>query len=237
MCPNLWQSLQHFYQYYSYPNYNFSVDLKSDVYSCQCYWKHFVELFNFKIVIFPKLSIFYKFQVTPDVCSHNVIWPSRLFGSIFGVFLICVQFIGPLVILIYCYGRIVWILTRKIDSNLDNKERNATSTESVLSKRFSAARNNTIKTVLLVGICFIVCWVNDEVYYLLHNLGYKADWNSPYFKFCMIMVFLNCTVNPFVYLIKYQDYQKALKEFLGFKDKELQEKSHSTASTTVSNIQ
>ena len=106
----------------------------------------------------------------------------------------------------------------------------------MLSKRFSAARNNTIKTVLLVGICFIVCWVNDEVYYLLHNLGYEADWNSPYFKFCLIMVFLNCTVNPFVYLIKYQDYQKALKEFLGFKDKELPEKSHSTASTTTSNI-
>ena len=77
-----------------------------------------------------------KFQVTSEICSHNVIWPSRLFSSIFGVFKICVQFIGPLVILVYCYGRTVWILTRKIDSNLDNKEHNTMATESVLSKRF-----------------------------------------------------------------------------------------------------
>ena len=28
------------------------------------------------------------------------------------------------------------------------------------------------------------------------------------------MVFVNCTVNPFIYFIKYQDYQIALREFI-----------------------
>ena len=161
-----------------------------------------------------------------------MVWPSRLFSSAFGVVIVFIQFLGPLIILIYCYGRIVWILTRKIESNLDNKERNTTEQESVLSKRFLSARNNTIKTVLLVGICFIICWVNDEVYYLLHNLGYEADWNSTYFKFCLIMVFLNCTVNPFVYLIKYQDYQKALKHFFKIKEKTTKEVRGGTTVST-----
>ena len=157
-------------------------------------------------------------------------------SSAWGVFVICIQFIGPLFILVYCYGRIVWILTRKIDSNLDNKERNTTTTESVLSKRFSAARNNTIKTFLLVSVCFFVCWVFDEVYYLMFNLGFDADCNGNYFKFCIIMVFLNCTVNPFVYLFKYQDNQKALRNFFSFKDKQSSKKSHSSEVITNGSI-
>ena len=69
------------------------------------------------------------------------------------------------------------MLTRRIESNLQtegavsDKERN-------INTKFITARNNTIKTVLLVGICFIVCWVNDEVYYLMSNLGYEVDWNG-----------------------------------------------------------
>ena len=51
----------------------------------------------------------------------------------------------------------------------------------------------------------------------MYFLGYDVDWNGLYYRFCIIMVYINCTVNPFVYLIKYQDYQRALKNFC-FKD-------------------
>ena len=131
-------------------------------------------------------------------------WQSLLFSSIFGVFLITIQFIIPFIILIYCYGRIVWILSRRIDSNLQTSD---TQTE-----KFLLARKNTIKTFLLVGLCFVICWSNNQVYYLMYNLGYNVDWNGIYFQFTVLMVFLNCTVNPFIYLIKYQDYQSALKK-------------------------
>ena len=133
-------------------------------------------------------------------------------SSIWGVTMVCIKYIGPVVILIYCYGRIAWILTKRIDYNL----KTTTSTSEVkdaIKLKFLKARNNTIKTVLLVGICFIICWVNDEVYYLMYNLGYEADWNGTYFKFCVAMIYLNCTVNPIVYLLSYQDYHKALREF------------------------
>ena len=102
-----------------------------------------------------------------------------------------IQFIGPVIILIYCYGKIAWILTRRIDSNLENKDNSrASMADSNMNNKFITARNNTIKTVLLVGLCFIVCWVNDEVYYLMFNLGYDADWNGTYFKFCVTMIYL-----------------------------------------------
>ena len=134
-------------------------------------------------------------------------WPSVLFSSIFGMVLITLQFILPVIILVYCYGRIVWILTRRIDSNLQTSDKQ--------TDKFMLARKNTIKTFLLVGLFFIICWSNNEVYYLMYNLGYNADWNGNYFQFTVLMVFLNCTVNPFIYLVKYRDYQSALKRLVG----------------------
>ena len=145
------------------------------------------------------------------VCVTSV-WPSRLLSSIWGILIVCIQFIGPVIILVYCYGKIAWILTRRIDSNLEISS-STSEVENVIKSKFLKARNNTIKTVLLVGICFIICWVNDEVYYLMYNLGYNADWDGAYFKFCVAMIYVNCTINPFVYLISYRDYHRALREF------------------------
>ena len=48
----------------------------------------------------------------------------------------------------------------------------------------------------------------------MYNSGYKVDWNGVYYKFTVLMVFLNSTVNPFIYLVKYKDYQMALRSCL-----------------------
>ena len=159
----------------------------------------------------------------------GAIWPSKLFSSAFGVFTIFKQYFLPLSILVYCNGRIVWILTRRIDSNLENSE----ISENKLSKKFLLARTNTIKSFLLVSIFFIICWTNDEVYYLMYNLGYEANWNGTYYNFCLIMVFLNSTVNPFIYLLKYQDYKTALKYLFGYKAKRKSEDNQSRTSSAA----
>ena len=117
------------------------------------------------------------------------------------------------------------MLSRRINTNLsDNRDNkiNTTIEDTVAhaqKDRFQRARRNTINTLLVVGCCFIICWIQNRVLYFMYNLGYEIDWNSPYYHFTVLMVFVNCTVNPFVYLIKYQDYQVALKEFLHCKPK------------------
>ena len=72
----------------------------------------------------------------------------------------------------------------------------------------------------------------------MYNLGYELDYNGAYYQFTALMVFLNCTVNPFIYLIKYKDYQEALRKFLGCeKSKDEQdEKSNQTVSLSLSSI-
>ena len=45
----------------------------------------------------------------------------------------------------------------------------------------------------------------------MYNIGFHVDFHSTFFKVSILMAFINCTINPFVYLIKYKDYQEALK--------------------------
>ena len=79
--------------------------------------------------------------------------------------------------------------------------------------KFQLARKNTIKTLLIVALCFLICWSQNQVIYFMHNCGSEVNFNTTYFQFTVVMVFLNCIVNPFIYLIKYRDYQEALRLF------------------------
>ena len=80
--------------------------------------------------------------------------------------------------------------------------------------KFELARNNVIKTLFIVAFCFFICFLGLEVAYFLYNLGFEVDWNSGYYKFTVIMVYLNFTINPFIYLVNYKDFHKALKKLL-----------------------
>ena len=62
------------------------------------------------------------------------------------------------------------MLTRRLDLNSESTS-STPDVENAIKSKFLKARNNTIKTVLLVGICFIICWVNDEVYYFCTTLA------------------------------------------------------------------
>ena len=138
-----------------------------------------------------------------DVCYVYYFWPSPLLRSNFGVSLIILSFFIPIFILVYCYGRIAWVLTRRIESKLNFTGPNVDT--------FYLARTNTIKTFLTVALCFVIYWSSSQIYYLMYNLGYEADFNGMFFNFTVLMTFVNCTVNPFIYLIKYRDFQDALR--------------------------
>ena len=127
---------------------------------------------------------------------------SFTFQSSFGVFVVSIEFILPLVILIYCYGRILWIIKARIGSKMDADNKQAA--------KFELARNNVIKTLFIVVFFFFICSLGIEVIFILYSLGLEVDWNSGYYKFTVVMVFLNCTINPFIYLINYKDFQQAL---------------------------
>ena len=172
---------------------------------------------------------FVSLQVVSGDCSIYAFYPSPEIQKFIGLFTVIISFIIPLLILIYCYGRILWVLTRRLDSQLNN-----TGTQSDV---FQLARRNTVKTFLIVAVCFVICWSNNQIYYIMGHFGFPVNWNGTYYKFTVLMVFFNCTVNPFIYLVDYQDYQKALKLCFGcLRQDDTEDRKRNTSSCGITNI-
>ena len=140
-----------------------------------------------------------------------------------GIVFISLKFFIPVLVLMICYGQIIWVLTRRINTDLmknnptvDNAEANSSTTTQVKDigkDMFQLARRNTFKTLLIVGLCFIICWAPNQIIYFMYNFGMHVNFNSASHQFTVLMVLLNCSVNPFIYLIKYRDYQEAFRTF------------------------
>ena len=131
----------------------------------------------------------------------------------------------------FCYTKIMMVLSRRITSGL--KDLNSPG------DMFQTARKNTLKTFLSVSICFFICWVCNEVYYLMYHMGYDADWDGNVNKFATLMTFCNCTIYLFIYLVKYRDYQIALKHCFACKNQQdsgidLREKPSCVSNTVIS---
>ena len=150
-------------------------------------------------------------------------WPNDSFRRGFGVCVVFTDFLIPAAILIYCYCRILWILRQRITSGLDSGTSGST--------KFEIAQRNVIRTLLIVVLFFFLCIGYANIFYLVYTLGYKIDWNSWYYTFSVVMVFLNCTVNPFIYLFNYKDFQNALTNL--FCCMRLQEDSDESQKQTV----
>ena len=78
-------------------------------------------------------------------------------------------------------------------------------------KNYEAAKRNTIKTLVLVAVCFVICWIGNQIWFLLFSLGYEVPFDSEAYQVFVLLVCVNCIINPFIYLKKYKEYQKALK--------------------------
>lgn len=136
------------------------------------------------------------------------VWPNKTWEKATGIYFLFFPFTVPLLIIIFCYVSIMCVISRRI--------RNTHFEENITQRNnrnvFELAKRNTMITLLIVVVCFVVCWSQNQVLYFLEIIGFNVNLYGPYSQYTVIMIFLNCTVNPFVYLIKYKEYQKALKE-------------------------
>ena len=138
-----------------------------------CRWFNIVDCFTLQMVLQCRwfyIADGFTLQMVSGVCLVYVV-SSGTFHSIFGSFVQLIIFILPLIILVYCYGRIVWVLHRRINTN-------TTESQSNLGDKFLLVRTNTIKTFLLFGLCFIICWSQNQVPILYWQTAVTLKYNA-----------------------------------------------------------
>ena len=148
--------------------------------------------------------------------------------SAIGIFLIFVEWLIPLLILVYCYGRILWIIRARIVSNMGS--------EDAQRAKFELARNNLIKTLFVVAFFLVICHMAINIFYLYYHFGFEVDWSGWIYHFSIGMYFLNCTINPFIYLVNYKDFQKALMEQFCCRKLRQENDSEMTGSTVTTSM-
>ncbi len=128
-------------------------------------------------------------------------FPGEGWNTALGLLNTLVMFIIPLAIITFCYGTIMWKLKQR--SHLSQSGQSGTHRK--------ASKNVTI-TFCLVALAYIVCNIQHHVTFLMFNLGYPVNWYGNYWNFVVQMVFLNCTINPFIYMLKSRDFQRAVRD-------------------------
>ncbi len=150
-------------------------------------------------------------EVINYTCLFYTKWPSLKSRRIFSVILIMFQFFIPLLILIFCYVRIAQILHSKAKVHPQPAAYKSTNQ----GNKWMLIRKNTIKTLATVAILFFLCWVWNQFYFLLLNLGYSLDFNNDYYHFTVVMVCINSCINPIIYSLQYKPFQAAVKQTFG----------------------
>lgn len=170
--------------------------------------------------------------IMDNTCFMFLRWPSEFVQHAFGVFAVTFQYIFPLVLLVFCYARIVHCLTAKVPKTEESKEGPVAATPAK-EDHYQRARNNTVKTLVVVAVCFVICWSPNQIYFLMMNLGYPWDFSSTFYHFTVFMVFLNSCINPFIYSLKYQPFQTAALEMFCKKCKNKKRVADEASSTTT----
>ena len=158
--------------------------------------------------------------VIDGVCWHMIDWPHPAWQTFAGVFTFVIEFLVPLAIIAYAYARMIKVIRGKIRPSKQAAPPSASSGQqgdSAGSKReetMERVSRNILKTLALVSLCFILCWVWNQVYFLLFNLGFNIDLTNWFFEFTVYAAFVNCCTNPMVYLLKYNQFQRQLLKLL-----------------------
>ena len=167
-------------------------------------------------------------------CRNMQLWPSDLVRRLVGVLTVIVEFIIPLIIIICSYLRMFQIIRGRVqpmrtESSINPMQQgiqsisrsSATDLRAIPNapslpqtgrrERLAKCSRNIVKTLLTSSVCFFVCWVWNQSFFLLFNLGYPVDYNGYFYHFTVYMVLLNIALNPLIYTVRYRQFQHCVR--------------------------
>ncbi|KAI0218467.1 hypothetical protein LSAT2_029839 [Lamellibrachia satsuma] len=177
---------------------------------------HHTFLSKTKILVFagaawwpgPILMLCFVIPTSGVIDGHCVvmdIYVNQTWDKACGVMLFVMQYLLPITVFITCYIRMFMRLRTQVHPL-------APSIGNEAARQKARARRNLLKTLFAVIVGYLLCNSFNQFIVLASTFGAPVDFSSYYFGFTVIAMFSNCCVNPFVYALKYQTYQKELRK-------------------------
>ena len=151
-------------------------------------------------------------EIINGACSYMSEWPNVTARRVVGIMLILYQFFIPLGILCFCYIRMAITLHKKAkEKTRAGATADSENAPNELERRLARVRDNVIKTLFVVSICYFICWVVNQTYFLVLNMGVPLSVSSTFYHLTVILTFSNCMINPFIYIARYDQFRDGIR--------------------------
>ena len=165
-------------------------------------------------------------------CNTHHFWPSEDVQKGAGVGTIVVCFIIPLMIMIFTYGKMTMVLKSRIKTVDPEMEQQAGHAK---DQTMARASKNIFKTLIIVTVCFTICWMPNQIIFLYYNLGYALTFTTWYYHLTIFLVYLNCCCNPIIYAAQYEQFQIGIAKLKSRVIGRINSASSTAATTDTSN--
>ena len=135
-------------------------------------------------------------EIRRNRCYLYDAFPNLVIQRMVGSLVLFIQYLLPLVVICYSYQRIYQRLA------------------SCPGDQRSRVRRNVIRTLMLIAMCFVICWTPNQILYTMFNLGQTKLFTSPYFHVSVSLVYINGCCNSLIYVVSYDSFKKEAKRIL-----------------------
>ena len=160
-------------------------------------------------IMFVMIAVFITSLVVDGRCLSYFVWGSPTVRMVYGALTICIFFIAPLIVFLYCYGRVVVVMRRqmRVMAGHNAEGSSQANASQIQSKRI---KWNIIKTMIIVSVAFIICWCPISIYFMIvDNTAQTSSLFVGYFP-TVFMAYLNICMNPFIYAMKHEGVKEKL---------------------------
>ena len=156
----------------------------------------------------------YSTYTVPDLCLFRVTYNPPWLGDVLPYYLAVMCVIIPTTIMTYAYIKMGLTLrkSRAFSAGPDGKM-------SAVAEKLKKAEVNIYQTCLCLMLLFVICWSNNIIAVALFLAGVLPNFSGTYYQTSVVFVILNACVNPYVYAIRYKEFQDQAKKLLGFGSK------------------
>lgn len=181
------------------------------------------------------ILFFYTSGVKEGACYVVGLWPSEQLERSFCIFYLVMTFLIPVTSFVGCYGHMLLVIRKRhkvlVSCHISKADRMSINVNYRRKSRITSPQSNLTKTMLIVSVCFVICWSPSHVHYLLttFELVPHLHFYGRVYRIVTYLAFSNVCINPIIYAFKYEDFKNEAKRVLRIRDPD---SSHSTTIDT-----
>ena len=155
----------------------------------------------------------FAFAPATTVYQHGVCMVAmKMWGTIYMdlviPYLLTIAICIPVAVMVVCYLRMIRALYRS------SKSFKSTPGQTN-SKKLHAAQMNLFQTCLIMLIVFLACWLTSQSAVLMYILDRYPGLSNDHYSIGHLMVLINSEINPYIWAIRYDEFQKQLIHLFG----------------------